>query len=120
MLLFTQGASIFAEKFEAMFDKKALKGKRKDFDKLFASYFKLTNDEIQHVLEEQQLNQNKISEDKIDTYLTYKFLFSVRYYTLFGDYTSEKVGKEVLNYDPVPGSYQACIPLEDIGNSWTL
>lgn len=118
--MFQQGAAIFAGKFEMMFDKKALKGKRNDFEKLFAGYFKLSDEEIQHVLAEQRLKQNKVSENKLDIYLMYKFLFSVRYYTLFGYYTSEKVGKEVLNYDPIPGSYQACVPLEDIGNAWTL
>jgi hypothetical protein len=30
------------------------------------------------------------------------------------------VGKEVLNYDPVPGHYDGCVPLSDIGNAWTL
>lgn len=118
--MFQQGAAIFAGKFEAMFDKKALKGKRSDFEMLFASYFKLTDEEIQHILAEQRLKQSKVSENKLDIYLMYKFLFSVRYYTLFGYYTSEKIGKEVLNYDPIPGSYQACVPLEDIGNAWTL
>ena len=28
-------------------------------------------------------------------------------------FTSEKIGKEVLVYDPVPGDYHGCIPLGD-------
>lgn len=37
--------------------------------------------------------------------------------TLMGYFTSEKIGKEVLRYDPVPGEYQACIPYTG-QNSW--
>jgi len=39
---------------------------------------------------------------------------------LFGYYTSEKVGEEILSYDPVPGVFQGCIPLSDVGNAWSL
>lgn len=38
-----------------------------------------------------------------------------------GYYSSEYVGMEVLAYDPVPGAYQGCIPLSDMGGkSWSL
>jgi len=40
--------------------------------------------------------------------------------TYEGYFTSEKVGKEVLRFDPIPGSYQGCIPLEDVGRLWTI
>ncbi len=39
--------------------------------------------------------------------------------TLFGYYTSQKVGEEILNYDPIPGDYVACMPLKDVGNAWS-
>ena len=32
---------------------------------------------------------------------------------LWGYFTSEKVGKEVLKYDPIPGAYVGCRPLEE-------
>ncbi|WP_435357508.1 gluconate 2-dehydrogenase subunit 3 family protein [Emticicia sp. SJ17W-69] len=38
--------------------------------------------------------------------------------TLMGYFTSEKVGKEILRYDPVPGTYIGCMPLNGM-NSWT-
>lgn len=34
--------------------------------------------------------------------------------------SSEKVGTEVLNYDPVPGAYDGCVPVEKIGREWSL
>ena len=36
-----------------------------------------------------------------------------------GYYTSEDIGKNVLSYDPVPGKQLGCIPLSEVGNSWT-
>jgi gluconate 2-dehydrogenase gamma chain len=37
-----------------------------------------------------------------------------------GYFTSEAVGRNVLHYDPVPGRYDACIPISEVGNvNWT-
>ena len=38
--------------------------------------------------------------------------------TLFAFFTSEEIGKGVLRYDPVPGDYLACVPLDGL-NSYT-
>jgi hypothetical protein len=35
--------------------------------------------------------------------------------------TTEEIGKEHLNYLPIPGEYKPCIPLEDAGNrAWAI
>lgn len=48
------------------------------------------------------------------------FFHLIKELTLTGYFTSEKIGKEVTHYDPVPGRYQGCIPLAEVGNaSWT-
>jgi hypothetical protein len=40
--------------------------------------------------------------------------------TVIGYFTSELVGKSVLKYDPVPGRFDPCIPLAEVGNAqWT-
>lgn len=46
------------------------------------------------------------------------FFRRVKDLTLLGYYTSEKIGKNVLNYDPLPGNYISCMPLAQIGNAW--
>ncbi len=48
------------------------------------------------------------------------FYRSLKSTILWGYFTSEKVGKEILNYDPIPGVYQGCIPLADVGSLWSL
>ena len=48
------------------------------------------------------------------------FFHLIRELTIVGYFTSEPVGKNVLHYDPVPGRYDGCIPLAEVGNrSWT-
>ena len=48
------------------------------------------------------------------------FFALMRELTVLGYFTSETVGKTVLHYDPVPGRYDGCIPLAEVGNvNWT-
>jgi gluconate 2-dehydrogenase gamma chain len=48
------------------------------------------------------------------------FFHQIKELTLLGYFTSEPVGKNVLHYDPIPGRYEGCIPLSEVGNvSWT-
>jgi len=48
------------------------------------------------------------------------FFHLMKELTLLGYFTSEPIGKKVLHYDPIPGRYDGCIPLSDVGNvSWT-
>jgi glucoside 3-dehydrogenase (cytochrome c) hitch-hiker subunit len=40
---------------------------------------------------------------------------------VLGYFTSEQVGRNVLHYDPVPGRYEACIPIDQVGRrNWTI
>jgi gluconate 2-dehydrogenase gamma chain len=48
------------------------------------------------------------------------FFHLIREVTLLGYFTSEPVGKNVLHYDPIPGRFDGCIPLSEVGNkAWT-
>ena len=35
-------------------------------------------------------------------------------------FTSEEMGKNVLSYDPIPGNYEPCKPVSEVGNRWSL
>ncbi len=117
---FREGASFFASKFESKFNKNIKKGNKDEIKELFETYFKLSEKEQKEVLKNLYKKESDVNSNDKENYLIYKFLFSVRYYSLFGYYSSEKVGEEVLNYDPIPGKYEACVPLKDIGNAWSL
>ena len=44
----------------------------------------------------------------------------LRQATILGYFTSEQVGKNVLHYDPVPGAYDGCVPIDQVGRrNWT-
>jgi hypothetical protein len=47
----------------------------------------------------------------------YKGLKSMAIWAYF---TSEEIGKNVLSYDPIPGSYESCKPVSEVGNRWSL
>lgn len=41
--------------------------------------------------------------------------------TAIGAYfSSQEIGQNVLNYDPIPAGYNGCIPLSDVGKRWSL
>ena len=39
---------------------------------------------------------------------------------LWAYFSSEEIGKNVLNYDPIPGEYLGCNPVSDVGKVWSL
>jgi gluconate 2-dehydrogenase gamma chain len=48
------------------------------------------------------------------------FFRLIRSATILGYFTSEPVGRNVLHYDPVPGRYEGCIPIDQVGRrNWT-
>ncbi|WP_445732702.1 gluconate 2-dehydrogenase subunit 3 family protein [Mariniflexile sp.] len=120
--LFKNGATLFAEKFASTYNPIILEGKKSDFEKLLSSYFTMPEEVVDLVLQEQKLRPEQVNEDALERYTMYKFLLSVRYYAMFGYCTSEKVGEEILAYDPIPGVYSACITVEEAtgGKAWSL
>ena len=44
------------------------------------------------------------------------FFQQVRDLTLIGYFTSEPVGRNVTQFDPIPGRFDACLPLSEVGN----
>lgn len=50
-----------------------------------------------------------------------KQITKLRQLVLLGYFTSEKVGREVTVYLPIPGEYDPCMPLnENQGRAWTI
>lgn len=48
------------------------------------------------------------------------FYRSLKSMTIWAYFSSEEIGLNYLSYDPVPGEYKGCIPLSDVGNTWSL
>ncbi|MGI9530261.1 gluconate 2-dehydrogenase subunit 3 family protein [Lutimonas sp.] len=118
--LFTAGSQLFADKFAAVFEQDISMGDKDKIGQLFKNYFDLKGDDKSAVLRRQAMGILLVEPSEKEDFLLYNFLMQVRSLSLFGYFTSEKIGREVLNFDPIPGSYNPCIPLEDIGNAWTI
>ena len=118
--LFHKGAKLFAEKVIAPSKGSVENATRSKTEQVFKSYFDLNEEESNRVLKRQSTDFISVKEGEKEDYLIYKFLFTVRSFALLGYFTSEKIGTEVLNFDPIPGLWQPCIPVEDVGNAWTI
>lgn len=48
------------------------------------------------------------------------FYRSMKSMAIWAYFTSEEIGENVLSYDPIPGTYEPCKPLAEVGNRWSL
>jgi hypothetical protein len=46
------------------------------------------------------------------------FVLKIKELTLLGFFTSEPGATQVLQYNQVPGPYQGCVPLSQVGKAW--
>ena len=118
--IFHQGSEVFANRFKLKFNKDIIKAKKKEVLDVFSAYFDKTPAESRKILEKQKKNIEEVPASEMQDYLMYKCLIAVRSFSLIGYFTSEKIGTEVLNFDPIPGGWQPCIPVSDVGNAWTI
>lgn len=120
--IFKKGAEKFLKKHVHSQNKSAADFKKEEFGVILNSYFNLSDENSKKVLNEQNLTIETLTENESESYYIYKFLLSVRYYTIFGYCTSEEIGENILAYDPIPGVYKGCISLQEATNgmAWSL
>lgn len=51
---------------------------------------------------------------------TISFYRSLKSMAIWAYFSSEEIGKHVLNYDPIPQEYIGCKPVSEVGNRWTF
>lgn len=82
---------------------------------------------IKHVKKGFSKRPEQMSNEECDELLSeicqpgnqhHAFFLKTKGLCLQGHYTSAIIGQEVLRYDPIPGAYKGCIPLD--GNAWTI
>ena len=88
------------------------------------TFAKLEESERTAVLEEAEAENGKFSGSVWGTPVGDQqpigFYRRMKSLALWAYFTSEEIGKNVLNYDPIPQAYLGCIPLSDVGNRWSL
>jgi len=117
---FKRSADAFAVAFKEEFDKDLDKGKEKDFEKIISKYLSATPEEQEIFAKRETETQDpidKIPELKMDSNASsLSYLKNVRQMAIWAWKTSEQVGENVLWYDPIPGRYISCGPVEELGN----
>ena len=115
-----RGGAFFAERVASHAGGEANGATRQEVLEVFKTYFDLPEAEKKAILYKQQKGAEEIADEEKDSFALYKFLFAVREFALLGYFTSERIGKDFLVFDPIPGGYKPCIPLSDVGNAWTI
>ena len=91
------------------------------FGKIFAD---LTEAERTEIMNEAEASSAKFAGKVWGTAVSQQepvgFYRSMKSLAIWAYFSSEEIGKHVLSYDPVPGDYLGCIPLSEVGNSWSL
>lgn len=90
-------------------------------DKFLADHYgkdgKLADESVQALLSK---SKEELEGQNLADYHYYNTLKSIKSLAISTFYGCEVIATEHLNYDPIPGSYQGCIPLNDVGNTWSL
>lgn len=59
-----------------------------------------------------------INKEDYDSDINRPFFNMIKELTLLGFFTSEVGVSEVLQYDPLPQTYEGCVPLAEVGKTW--
>ncbi len=84
----------------------------------------LKSDQLNEFLQSQEQSSGKIGRSvwgkTVEKTQPIKFYRSLKATAIWAYTSSELIGEEVLNYDPIPGNFEACVPLDEIGRKWSL
>lgn len=116
---FLQSANAFSKSFKNEYDKAHEEGSDEEFENIVKKYLKASPAQQEEYIKRNTETQDAQDQDQveIDTEAgAYAYLTSVREMAIWAWKTSEEVGENVLWYDPVPGEYIPCGPIEELGN----
>lgn len=85
------------------------------YGQVFAQCEATQQDELIGVWEQKVFAPNA-DEQSVDV----KFYKSAKQLVFLGFFTSEVGATQVLQYDPIPGVYRGCLPLEQVGRAWAI
>ncbi|MDA0708307.1 MAG: gluconate 2-dehydrogenase subunit 3 family protein [Proteobacteria bacterium] len=96
-----------------------------DCEKNFGGTFnELNASDREKVLQAAEKNSGKFSPGVWGTAVGKQepigFYRSIKSMAIWAYFSSEEIGKNVLAYDPVPGTFEPCIPVSEVGNRWSL
>ena len=118
--MFTNGADAFANAFKDEFDKGLDEGTKEEYQKMIKKYLLSTPAERKNFVRrttESQDPLNKDPEEQMDPVQgTFDYLQNVREMGIWAWKNSEEIGENVMWYDPIPGVWIPCGPVEELSN----
>ena len=117
---FSKGADAFARAFKRDTEKEIGEGSKEEFDAIIAKYLRATPEEQERFVKRNTETQDPMDanpEEDLDADAgTFGYLQSVRDMGIWAWKNSQPIGEEVLWYDPIPGVWIPCGPVEELGN----
>src|SRR5690606_2999541 len=98
------------------------------YEEIVAENLKVTGDKRDDLNKRIRVEGNEIDmgeSEKVEQdneALAFGMINDLRWTTINAFKNSQKIGEEVLAYDPVPGMYNGCVSLEEVtqGRAWSL
>lgn len=121
--LFTDGATAIVKELGVNENKSIDDITLETYHTILTKYLKMPKAQQQEYQKKlRQLDLSDTSDRSSPEFLSYTFLTTVRELSIFGFKTSEEIGKNVLNYSPVPGEYIGCDAIQNLteGKDWAL
>jgi hypothetical protein len=115
---FRKGLQAFVEKFEKDTGDKFYEADQEQQEAAVKKVYEVSKEETKDILS--LVRKAAPPAGNESRYYMYSFLVTLRDLTIKAYFTSEKVGEEILSYDPVPGRQEGCVPVDDVGNVWAL
>ncbi|PTX43349.1 gluconate 2-dehydrogenase subunit 3-like protein [Christiangramia gaetbulicola] len=115
---FQESADAFARAFKEEFDKEQEEGKDEDFENLIKKYLKATPAQREKFVRRNTETQDAIRDPEYvmnNDKGAYAYLTTVRNMGIWAWKNSEEVGENVMWYDPIPGQYIPCGPVDELG-----
>lgn len=116
---FERSSNSFTASFKNQFNKAPEEGSKEEYEQMVSKYLKAPPEQLQ----EPQRNtetQDPMDEDPEENLNpendVYGYMRDVRQLGIWAWKNSEAVGENVLWYDPIPGGYIPCAPVEELGN----
>lgn len=126
---FNKSANAFSHAFKYEMDKEAEVGEPGDFESIVEKFLRATPAKREEFVRRSGETQDPMDKDPTaDVYEekslsredadagAFAYLRNVRDMGIWAWKTSEKIGEDVLWYDPVPGEYIPCAPADELGN----
>lgn len=126
---FSKSANAFSQAFKYEREKEAQEGEPEDFETIVEKFLRATPAQREEFVKREGETQDPMDKDPTaDVYEekslsredadagAFAYLRNVRDMGIWAWKTSEKIGEDVLWYDPVPGEYIPCAPADELGN----